>query len=222
MGEGVEGECPFCRELEHSRSRIESEAPASYFFWEGEDVFVVADIAPIVAGHILIVSKHHRTNFWKDWRDADSELHRIIGILRRFSVSHLQKSVVAFEHGVTTSLADGRGACIDHAHVHLAPIKGPLLPEARKAGAWQVEFPGRDHEDHVAQCYVLSDTDGGEYALATEHFESQFFRFVLAQHAGSNFWDWKDFMDFQDASGARATYAATVAILRRALSNQES
>jgi diadenosine tetraphosphate (Ap4A) HIT family hydrolase len=217
----VEAGCTFCLEIEVGRSRVTSAESSPYFFWEGDDVFVVADIAPIVAGHILIVSKHHRTNFWDDWRTTGSELHKIIALYRRFSASHLGKAVVAFEHGVAGSLREERGACIDHAHVHLAPINGTLLPQAREAGAWLTDWPDARHQGPEAQCYLLNDTDGGEYALATEHFESQFFRFVLARHAGSAFWDWKDFIDFRDALGAKTRYAETVAILRRALGDPD-
>lgn len=217
----METGCVFCLEILEGRQRANSDEAKPYFFWEGSEVFVVADISPIVVGHVLVVSKSHRTNFWEDWRDPNSELYKIIGLFRRFSTNHLGKAAVAFEHGVGASLGDNRGACIDHAHVHLAPIEGKLLPLAYKAGAQEIDFPDTHQHDPESQCYFLDDTDGRQYALATKHFESQFFRFVLAQHVGLAFWDWKDLIDFGDALDTKAKYAETVVVLGEAFGDLE-
>lgn len=221
MGGPVETGCVFCREILEGRSRARSGEATPYFFWEGAQVFVVADISPIVVGHFLIVSKSHRTNFWDDWPEANSELNTIIALFRQFTADHLGKTAVAFEHGVGASLGEERGACIDHAHVHLAPIEGKLLPQACMAGAWRIDFTDTRRHEPEAQCYLLNDIDGRQYALATEHFESQFFRFVLAQHVGLAFWDWKDLIDFPNALDTKAKYAETVAILQRAFGDLE-
>lgn len=87
---------------------------------ETENFYVISDLAPLMAGHVLFVSKIHAHGFSSIVTSSpiDSALGDVREFTSRFQALYSAYSVV--EHG-TTSMSPNVG-CIAHAHLHLIPV----------------------------------------------------------------------------------------------------
>lgn len=156
---------------------------------------VISDVAPAVPGHVLIVTKSHYQALAKlplhllqaldpVVRDVRGRLDRIYGL-----------PTVVFEHGMCDR---GRlASCgIDHAHLHVLPLGCSLEDRFRQ-----------DHEVNGLQSLSnlpLRVGGLGEYLLLAGGAAStyliafpadatrQYFRRVVAEVTGSEFWNWSD------------------------------
>jgi histidine triad (HIT) family protein len=103
-------DCIFCRLLA-------DELPAS-FVHRGPLVFVLMDIQPVNAGHLLVVPNQHVALLGDLPEDAATEMfrmgHRCVAALRRSGLPC---------EGVNLFLADGEAAMqeIPHVHLHVFP-----------------------------------------------------------------------------------------------------
>ncbi len=88
---------------------------------ETENLALIADMSPLVAGHLLLLPKTHYLSFSQVVREHLVELEGFIEAtfpLYRMTFGDL----LVLEHG---SSEDGNGnACITHAHWHLLPVDG--------------------------------------------------------------------------------------------------
>ncbi|MDE3229336.1 MAG: HIT family protein [Chloroflexota bacterium] len=98
--------CPFChlRELE-------------LILAEGPSFYLLADHAPLVGGHLLIVPRAHYACYGATPARLDTELLELKDTARRF-LTEVYRAPAFFEHGVFRQT-------VYHAHLHLLPY-GPL------------------------------------------------------------------------------------------------
>lgn len=125
MSGGREWTCDgsdLCGELSGSAStefsRTYEGNPRSRILSETILLAVIADISPLVEGHLLVVPKKHYLNFASVIEDYRQEAVRVIRRARDW-VRETYGSVALFEHGSTS---DPGGACIVHAHIHVLPV----------------------------------------------------------------------------------------------------
>jgi diadenosine tetraphosphate (Ap4A) HIT family hydrolase len=86
--------------------------------YEDNNVFIVPDIAPLLVGHFLIVSKVHLNSF----AAADDSIYTSLVKAKDYLKAKIYKDsqVLFFEHG---AVVNGRGGgTIDHAHMHAIPV----------------------------------------------------------------------------------------------------
>lgn len=98
--------CPFC----------ELTAP-SVVLYENKHCMVIPDIAPLVAGHVLIVPRKHIYGIAR----CDDEIFRAILQALFVVKKRYGDTITIFEHGSLRS--DNAGSSISHAHLHVIPIK---------------------------------------------------------------------------------------------------
>lgn len=123
--------CDFCQEQLGFSSvyrRHISNSPTSRTLWESDHWYLCPTIGPLAAGHVLLLTKKHRTSLLDsseiEWHDFRRSIAEIVAKLTRL----YQQPVYAFEHG--TNPASATGSCIEHAHLHLIPTRAPLLTAA--------------------------------------------------------------------------------------------
>lgn len=96
--------CPFCQ-----RSSI-----ANYILKETRAFRILADHAPLLPGHLLIVPRSHYTCYGDVPADLDDELFALRQEVQRFFV-HYYEPTVFWEHGIFHQT-------VFHAHLHCFPL----------------------------------------------------------------------------------------------------
>ncbi|GAA2445145.1 hypothetical protein GCM10010191_72400 [Actinomadura vinacea] len=186
-----------------------------------EDFFLMPDLAPLVEGHVLLVTSRHvqcagafGKGMWArawQWRHRVARLHRL---------AYGSDDVLMFEHGPGSP--QGGGACIDHAHWHLMPrgdgqgVRG-VLEEDGRAG----EAATRDavHRHFLAgRSYLLVDELGKATVHPGEGVQSQYMRWAakltLEPEADGLPWRWQESFGLPDS---RTRFLRTLGGLRAAV-----
>lgn len=101
---------------------------SSQILFNGKEIVVLPDISPLSEGHLLILSKDHYYSWSQVSVNAEKEVERFIEKANDlFYVMFPNEDLLLFEHG--PGQINGKlvrcGSClsIDHAHLHLLPIK---------------------------------------------------------------------------------------------------
>ncbi|TQK44047.1 HIT domain-containing protein [Streptomyces sp. SLBN-118] len=183
------------------REELQSEVLA-----RADGFVVVADVAPLTRGHVLIVPDEHALSM------ADLSPAALAGLemLRRHVTSVIREGfaseVVAFEHGLCDpNLSSACG--IDHAHLHVVPLDQPVAPRFRESFACRdigslSELP---QVNEARQEYLLLiDQEGAHHFAAAQVPTSQFFRKMIAEISGELLWKWNDKFLLGDREETRA------------------
>jgi diadenosine tetraphosphate (Ap4A) HIT family hydrolase len=171
--------------------------------WEGTTVAVVLDTAPLVKGHLLIMSRAHRLSFYQVASESPDEFDRVVEDVSRIFAQKYQPPTF-FEHGSSDGTARA-GACVDHAHLHVIPGYYNLVPRIR------LDFP--DLIEYSTLSEALSAQQGKPYLLVAEPGQkvyateakicpNQYLRSVVSQAVGAaDRWHWQDCLLFSDMWG---------------------
>jgi diadenosine tetraphosphate (Ap4A) HIT family hydrolase len=161
---GAFGRCAFC-----------AHAALDIILTETEHFIVLADNAPLVEGHLLIVPREHYACFGAIPATLDDELLTLKRRVARFCVAVYRRPIF-FEHGVF-------GQTVYHAHLHTVPIGAwgvPLHALATEADGWPVHAQGdvrawyaaNGHyfyvESPIEAVAPMHDGDGGELRVGTD------------------------------------------------------
>jgi diadenosine tetraphosphate (Ap4A) HIT family hydrolase len=181
---------------------------------EDHDFLLIPDVAPLVEGHVLLVTRDHHqcagefgAEMWGralSWRDRVARLYR---------EAYGSGELLLFEHGPATP--QGGGACIDHAHWHLIPGTPGVRAVVEREGR-----PGTpaDHATvracfRTGRSYLLVEEEG----LATVHpgdgVRSQFLRWAVKAPGENTAWRWQETFGLP---GSRRRFLRTLAAMRGA------
>lgn len=186
--------CPFCRELQSGRLPDFCDADIDSRILHETDRFVVmADISPLVPGHVMIVPKAHILCYGAVEAAARDEFSGIVNATRRIIREHYGPSVI-LEHG--TSSLDDVADHVTHAHLHIVPaaidIRDALLNFNTTTIASLSDlshWAARDEE------YIYFESCAGERIVADRitGIKRLFFRRQIARQIGlaDPLWDWR-------------------------------
>jgi diadenosine tetraphosphate (Ap4A) HIT family hydrolase len=186
--------CPFCRELQTGRLPDFVDADIdSRILHETNRFVVMADISPLVPGHVMIVPKAHILCYGAVEDTARDEFSGIVNATRAILSEHYGPSVM-LEHG-TSSLAPVADH-VTHAHLHIVPatidIRDSLLNfnTTTIAGLSDLSYwAARDEE------YVYFESCAGERVVADRivNIPRLFIRSEVAKRVGlpDPLWDWR-------------------------------
>jgi diadenosine tetraphosphate (Ap4A) HIT family hydrolase len=140
-----EAACPFC---EHARLDI--------ILDETEHFLLLADNAPLVEGHILLIPRDHYACYGAVPGALDAELLALKDRVARFCTA-IYRPPIFFEHGVF-------GQSVFHAHLHAVPLgpSGLRLHELATPDGHRASAPAdiRDwYETHGHYFYLESPVD---------------------------------------------------------------
>jgi diadenosine tetraphosphate (Ap4A) HIT family hydrolase len=87
---------------------------------------VLADMSPLVVGHLLVLPREHHLSFARVIADGHAELRSLLDwLVPRYAATFAPPLVL--EHGSTEEM--GRQACVTHAHWHVFPLSGDAVDD---------------------------------------------------------------------------------------------
>ena len=197
-------DCSFCDELLGEPEPLHCVrmpgTPRNRVLHQTRSWVVVPSIGPIVPGHILLVSTRHFESVLATSKEDIKDLMRLISLCSDRLSKIYGATVALFEHGMAAGAHNLSGACMDHAHLHLAPceasfsgytlsnierwISAASILELHAAGIQRpyllVGSASASQEVHLHECY--------------DPIPSQYLRKVFANCVGKPaHWDWRDY-----------------------------
>jgi len=161
---------------------------------ETNDFVVIPSISPIVKGHLLVLPKWHISNMSML---SGEELPLFLNIVKRIiSFDDYKDGYFVFEHGVGD---DGFSGCgIDHAHLHIMPMKAELTRRimARVALLFCVQACDKVegffcNRENNGSYLLYGDSLARMFYCLNEYIPSQFIRKIIAEEMGIDSGDWK-------------------------------
>jgi diadenosine tetraphosphate (Ap4A) HIT family hydrolase len=158
--------------------------------FQDDDFWVVADVHPLVEGHILIIPNEHISCMAELPEKAFARYKELYKNVLEFETKTFGSTAV-FEHGIT-------GQTVFHAHVHFLPFIGrvsDILPdnnaikEIKNLDAVKSEFAKKGK-------YLFTEIEGRKCLVDTSIGYPRFFRerFAEALNAGKRA-NWKEARD---------------------------
>lgn len=151
------------------------------------DFYVIPDLAPVVEGHLLLVSSAHwicsgafPKRLWASavrWRDRVARLYR---------AAYGAGEIVVLEHG--PARPQGAGSCIDHAHWHLLPGAPGVRAAVEGHGLTGVPA-GHDAARELlaaGRSYLLVEEGGAGRLYTPEAVPGQFLRWAAVTALGAH------------------------------------
>ncbi|WP_433323921.1 HIT family protein [Spirillospora sp. CA-294931] len=180
------------------------------------DFFLMPDLAPLVEGHVLLVTARHSQcagafdgRLWRRawaWRDR---------VARMYRAAYGSPDLIMLEHGPGTS--QGGGACIDHAHWHLLPITAGVRAVLEERGLRGVPATLDALRARIrdGRSYLLVEEEGVPMVYPGDGVPSQFLRWAVSVALGHEPgvpWRWQETFGLP---GSRARFMRTLLALRQ-------
>ncbi|WP_433478994.1 HIT family protein [Spirillospora sp. CA-142024] len=178
------------------------------------DFLLIPDVAPLVEGHLLLVTRDHHQcagDFGREmWERA---LHWRDRVARLYREAYRTGELLLFEHGPATP--QGGGACVDHAHWHLLPGTPGVRAVVEREGR-----PGTP-ADHAAlracfrtgRSYLLIEEGGVATVHPGDGVRSQFLRWAVTVTGQGETWRWQETFGLP---GSRRRFLRTLGAMRAA------
>ncbi len=186
--------CPFCRELQSGRLPDFCKADiASRILHETPRFVVMADISPLVPGHVMIVPKNHILCYGAVEDTARDEFSGLVNATRTILREHYGPSVI-LEHG--TSSLEPVADHVTHAHLHIVPaaidIRDSLMNFNTTTIASLSDLSSWATRD---EAYIYFESCAGERIVADRISDIRrlFIRYEIARRIGlpDPLWDWR-------------------------------
>jgi ATP adenylyltransferase len=193
--------CSLCREFAGASvpvlNTVMSGEVGRRTLWEGNDWLLLPTIGPLTPGHLMLVPRRHYFSILRCPAEVLAEFNAIFeNCASRLQLLY-QKEVLVFEHGMTEGQKNC-GACIEHAHLHIAPGPSSFISAATS------EFLGWVYRPALIDLIPL--IGDSPYMLVgrvkpqslfgvrqcRDHVPSQFLRRVFAETLDEPVeWDWR-------------------------------
>jgi diadenosine tetraphosphate (Ap4A) HIT family hydrolase len=178
-------DCPLCP-ARRFQANADADLPgAAGTLYADNHVIVMPDVAPVIEGHLLILTTHHHpcsaavdAATWHAMERAKAEVRNLFG--RAYGTGAL-----FFEHGPARPQA--AGSCIDHTHWHCLPTSQSIRPVIDAHGLHGTQLADRTllRDWHRGgQSYLAVEEAFGEqndyplYAFSADDLPRQFLRWA--------------------------------------------
>lgn len=160
--------------------------------WGDESLYIIPDIAPLVEGHLLMVTTPHHICVGACPEQLFQAIHATRHCVQRLFQEAYSQGVVFFEHGPARHRE--AGACIDHAHLHCLPVSLPVKETIEQLlGSGQpasLDTLRRLHLAGQSYLYVEEERENG-WAYSVDAIPSQYFRQIITSLLGQESWQWQ-------------------------------
>lgn len=201
--------CAFCKGDMLLRENRSANAPvAASILWGDEQYLVTLDVAPLVEGHLLLVTNDHVLSTLGTGQD----LARIS--FHKTQIDHISKRAfkrkpIFLEHG---SVDQSRDPCIEHAHIHALPLKGELRVPLRRELGRLSKFKNLFRADEAVKDseYIAYESKRGHIFIKNEdvsELPSQFMRHIVTERLGENEYRW---IPCRDKPTTRSVFNSTL------------
>lgn len=153
------------------------------------DRFVVTScIGPLVAGHVMVVSREHYPSLAAMGSDAIEEYEELISRVRALQL-YRDGELLEAEHGATD--ADCGAACVAHTHIHLLPGFGQY--GTMFDGVLDVIYSGKNlaFPDTSRPYIFLRGADQLTRIYDSTGMPPQLVRQTICSDTGREDWDWQ-------------------------------
>jgi diadenosine tetraphosphate (Ap4A) HIT family hydrolase len=162
---------------------------------ETENFISFPSISPIVAGHMLIFPKAHIPNMISIVPGIYDELFELIDSISKHLSRYFDVPFI-FEHGITRFKGNACG--INHAHIHLVPLKKDTIVKVcdRIMEIYPINIRGELHSinqkaDREMPYLLYGDSINQINLIHNQDIPSQFMRRIILEEIGEKEWDWK-------------------------------
>jgi len=186
--------CPFCRELQSARLPDFCNADIdSRILHETKRFAVLADISPLVPGHVMIVPRAHILCFGAVEATAGNEFSGIVEATRTIIKEHYGPSVI-LEHG--TSSLEPVADHVTHAHLHIVPAAIDIRDSLVNFNTTKItSFSDLSQWATRDEAYIYFENCAGERIVADRiiGIKRLFIRSEVARRVGlpDPLWDWR-------------------------------
>jgi ubiquinone/menaquinone biosynthesis C-methylase UbiE/diadenosine tetraphosphate (Ap4A) HIT family hydrolase len=183
--------CLFCRDRRFETRRKLGHPGSGSILWGDDDLFVIPDIAPLMEGHLLMVTTGHHICVGSCPQALISKVRRAQQVVRRVFRDAYNSPTLFLEHGPARSKE--AGACIEHAHWHCLPASlspRPAIERFARGEAASVDSLCRFYEEGRSYLYVEESPDHG-WVYPVDLIPCQFFRQTVVSLAGGTDWRWQ-------------------------------
>jgi diadenosine tetraphosphate (Ap4A) HIT family hydrolase len=185
-------DCPLCPAMRFQMNAVADLPGAAGTLYHDEHVFVMPDVAPVIEGHLLVVTtRHGRCSAAVDtatWQAMEEVKVRIREVFRRVYGT----GAVFFEHGPARPRA--AGSCIDHTHWHCLPASRSIRPAIDAHG-----LAGQKADRSVLQAWYRR----GQSYLAVQEGASALYAFPADDEGlPRQFLRWAAWTTLGDGSGS--------------------
>jgi diadenosine tetraphosphate (Ap4A) HIT family hydrolase len=174
---------------------------------ESENFVVIPSIGPVVAGHCLVVTRHHASTLMQGLSpESFGELrHTLMILMSRLAINETEfPQLFCFEHGKKNADEHETLCSTAHAHLHVMPCANFDPGEVFKrlgvdhlSGMKQQSFMREiDSLEEYVAAFVWKGFNGEDSVAAAVNsvgFPSQYLRQVVGELSGLLEWDWKRF-----------------------------
>ncbi len=186
--------CPFCVEIVTGLPPDrEGVTVPTRLLRETADFVAIADISPLVVGHIIVIPRRHLLSFGTIPAGHHTQVAALVAELSA-TLTERVGAPVLLEHG-TGSGSDG-GGCVSHAHLHLVPAALDWRePLARYQVTEVFSLDDLSYWGDRDRPYVYAAAPSGVGLVADEltDIPKQFLRIEIARQLGlpGRVWDWR-------------------------------
>jgi diadenosine tetraphosphate (Ap4A) HIT family hydrolase len=202
-------ECPFCALVEDGNSPVWKylfgDTDGTETLFRTEHFTVILDTAPLVQGHLLVVSKDHIPSLASSAPAGRQELIET-KLETEDRVRFAYGPCTFFEHGAF-SFSRNAGSCVDHAHLHIVP---GIYDLSRPVSA---DFPAAaEYKDYAealdslrGKPYLLFGNDASRVTgTVAPVCATQYLRRLVAGLARAHHrWNWRDCIRLADTNSIR-------------------
>lgn len=187
--------CLLCDELDGKSPPSARIGPRAQALLESDLFVLLPDISPLVPGHCLLIPKQHHCSLATLPEDHLEELSKFLQDCTAL-VSRWWPVPLLFEHG-SGALAPKSGACIHHAHLHLLPLRAPVIKWLKPFGVihkLRTKAPYESAEPSDLGDYLAYRDQRGQWYLISElrnRPPCQFIRRRITQYLNLPEWNWE-------------------------------
>jgi len=215
--------CSYCEEFKEGNTDglflrlFKEEGISTRILKETDNFLVFPTLGAFVEGYLLIAPKKHFLSIGALPDEMYPELKELLKEVKKDLSKYYCKPIL-FEHGPISKILKG-GCCIDHAHIHIVPVKVDILDEIKY-------FLGTPRQIHTIEELKNEVVNGRQYIFYENHEEdkfifnpsivpSQFVRQILAVKLGiPHKWDWRSNIE-------KEKILNTIKLLRKVWGNKE-
>ncbi len=177
--------CFFCRENMFPQNVLSKRTIAGSILFGNKQIFAAVDCAPLVPGHLLLISNRHFNSMMQS--DIDhNKINDAKHLMRRMSEGAFGRTPLFLEHGTSHELAR-ETSCIDHGHIHSLPLERGLKTRIEEAlgPMTNIKYNRRFRSFLSSREYISYEDKAGQNFVKYDNMEqlqSQFFRVVIGEY----------------------------------------
>lgn len=187
-----EENCFLCPDARFSLNRpVDLPGPGS-LLWGNEHLYLMPDIAPIVAGHLLLITTKHYMCYGACPPEMNQEILNAQQFVRELFATIYQTPTIFMEHGPAEKKR--AGVCIEHAHWHCLPATLPMNERIKEllGDGIVAPLPTLQRMYQAKESYIyLEDAPGNGRAYLADVLPSQYLRQLAVSLLQRTDWEWQ-------------------------------